>query len=431
MAQCDERWIIRRTSQDSAAAELNELADINGDIPMKEEEEEEEAETGTDLQVSSTEMSSGLQRRWITEEDLTTPQQVYADPATAKEQTDGCTTGLSTNVDDSLSNVHSESTDSGIQSVGDGTAEEADKRRSRKPFSLIHQIFGGKMTTTYKCLNCCTESNHQDFFTDLHLAFPEKDLPLTETSPAPLHSQNGSEQFSLESLLNYYLAPEKLEGDNRYHCDNCSQLEEAERTLKLTQAPKHLLLTLLRFRYDKILQRRGKITTEVIYPKQLVLSVNDKPEVYMLYAVVIHSGLTLDGGHYYTIARSSVPPATATEPTTGKQDSWLMFNDAIVSFSDLNSLMDLSKKYSNDTPYMLFYCRIADVAASSPISSSAPLHLRQDLKDLVDRDNLKFMQEREQDLRRQLYNVPRREDRNDEDREEDHFQDNNISRFIY
>lgn len=110
----------------------------------------------------------------------------------------------------SLSNVHSESTDSGIQSVGDVT--ESSTREPRLPLSLVHRIFGGKITTSYICLDCHTESLHQDFFTDLHLAFPE-----TADSQVSALNTSAPQELTLESLLSYYLASEKLQGDNRYH----------------------------------------------------------------------------------------------------------------------------------------------------------------------------------------------------------------------
>lgn len=68
--------------------------------------------------------------------------------------------------------------------------------------SLVHQVFGGKMTTVYRCLACGTESHHQDFFTDLHLAFP---------------NQRQTEELTVDHLLRNYLFSEKLAGDNRYH----------------------------------------------------------------------------------------------------------------------------------------------------------------------------------------------------------------------
>lgn len=165
-------------------------------------------------QDKSAEANSELQR-WVTEENLN----VELAPSEPKLPVD-----KSVQIADSLSNVHSDSTDSGIQSVGDGQEEkikpcselETGLMDKKQQLSLIHKIFGGQMTTTYRCLACGTESHHQDFFTDLHLAFPDPVTPLAQTATLQLPSQD-NEELSLDSLLKFYFTAEKLQGENRYH----------------------------------------------------------------------------------------------------------------------------------------------------------------------------------------------------------------------
>ena len=358
---------------------------------MKREEESNvklnQVEVDVENKNASEDQSPALQR-WMTEEDL------------AGQTPDNSQVTITTNDASAelLSNVHSESTDSGIQSLGRDGTHEYDK------LSLIHKILGGKMTTTYKCLACFTESHHQNFFTEIHLAFPDL-IP--------------DDKLNLENLLQYYLAAEKLQGDNRYHCDNCAGLQEAERTLRVTESPQHLLLTLLRFRFDRLLQRRGKITTQVEYPQQLELPVNGKVEVYILYAVVIHSGLTLDGGHYYTLARNSHIDAKDVLNST-----WYMFNDSQVTYTDFQSLIELSKKYPTDTPYLLWYRRAVDAVSISV--EEKPIVLTADIKRSVDLDNFKFSREKQMHIKRRL---PKKDD--DDDDHSGRFHDNTGSRFVF
>ena len=57
-----------------------------------------------------------------------------------------------------LSDSHSDSTDSGIQSVGgeDATAQ----------LFLVHKVFGGELKVTYQCMQCNTQSHNTDKFRD-------------------------------------------------------------------------------------------------------------------------------------------------------------------------------------------------------------------------------------------------------------------------
>jgi ubiquitin carboxyl-terminal hydrolase 35/38 len=91
-----------------------------------------------------------------------------------------------------LSNSHSSSTDSGIQSVcGD---EAPVTSSSLLPFeSLVQQCFGGRLLISFKCLECQAESVHTDHFRDIQLAFPpgcspahELHIQVRETDIVPL-----------------------------------------------------------------------------------------------------------------------------------------------------------------------------------------------------------------------------------------------------
>lgn len=206
-------------------------------------------------------------------------------------------------------------------------------------------------------------------------------------------------------------------------------VQEAERILRVTEAPQHLLLTLLRFHYDKLLQRRGKITTQVNYPQRLEFPVNDRTVSYVLYAVVIHSGVTLDGGHYYTLARSSVLGADEAAGQPDSRAAWYMFNDSQVSRTDFETLINLSRKYPTDTPYLLIYRRAGDGAGAD--AAATPLLLPADLKQMVDDDNAKFVREKLQSVNRSVtrsWRPPK-----DHDDEQDSQRDNlftSASRFV-
>uniref|UniRef100_A0A670IJF1 Ubiquitin specific peptidase 38 n=1 Tax=Podarcis muralis TaxID=64176 RepID=A0A670IJF1_PODMU len=161
---------------------------------------------------------------------------------------------------------------------------------------------------------------------------------------------------SVTDLLNYFLAPEVLKGDNKYYCEKCASLQNAEKTMQIVEEPEYLILTLLRFSYDPKCHIRRKILDNVSLPLVLELPVKRtasplspvsgvwsmgvefsdtgenlakklKPsgaeEVccpqlvpYVISSVVVHSGISSESGHYYSYARN----VASSGPSLGSCD---------------------------------------------------------------------------------------------------------------
>ncbi|ELU03938.1 hypothetical protein CAPTEDRAFT_222637 [Capitella teleta] len=234
--------------------------------------------------------------------------------------------------------------------------------------SLVQKCFGGRLLNTYTCSVCGRQSSHTENFNDLPLAFPE----LTPNS-------------QLEDLLTHYLRPEILKGSNRYHCESCQELQEAERSVRIEQAPQYLILTLLRFSYSAKTQSRAKILSDVKYPSALTLPVlNDQEEAYELTSVIVHSGTSSESGHYYAYARS-------------EDDRWILFNDSRVSFSSFASFSSVTSKFAKDTAYVLVYAKTSSCHGNH---RDTPLHA--DLVSAVEKDNLLYVQEEEAAREREM-----------------------------
>nr|XP_048702971.1 ubiquitin carboxyl-terminal hydrolase 38 isoform X3 [Caretta caretta] len=158
---------------------------------------------------------------------------------------------------------------------------------------------------------------------------------------------------SVTDLLNYFLAPEILNGDNKYYCEKCASLQNAEKIMQIMEEPEYLILTLLRFSYDPKCHIRRKILDNVSLPLILELPVKRTasslgvisrgwsvdvefsdtgenlakklkpsgaeevccPELvpYVLSSVVVHSGISSESGHYYSYARN----ITGSGPSLG------------------------------------------------------------------------------------------------------------------
>lgn len=282
-----------------------------------------------------------------------------------------------------LSNNHSDSTDSGIQSVG---GDEAG-------MSLIHRVLGGESKVTLQCAQCDTCSHNTDRFRDLQLCFPEE---LQE-----------SQEISVQDLINYYLRPEKLTDDNRYQCDKCTTLCDAQRIITILQAPAHLILSLKHFRYDFSSTLRTKLSHKVVYNDTIKLPVSAGSsmltETYHLYAAVVHSGHNMDYGHYFTYARDS------------KQD-WYKFNDNYVSETSLEAFKSLEPP---DTPYILFYEKSELHDKIYEDSKPELSKLNKHLQELVEIDSMAFGEEMKQYIISQCRKYPilsnRRYDNSDDE----------------
>lgn len=275
----------------------------------------EKQEDNVTLPIETKEVMQRYIKRWTTEEDLTEGLALQRKTQSLADFTRGEELGQR------LSDSHSDSTDSGIQSVG---GEETGGYTS-----LVHKVLGGECQITYQCAQCDTSSRNTDKFRDLQLCFPEE---IQE-----------NQEVSVQDLINYYLTPEKLTGENKYRCDKCTKLCDAQRIITILQAPAHLVLTLKHFRYDFDTRLRTKLRHKVTYNDTIRLPVSAIPctaaETYHLYAAVVHSGYSMDYGHYFTYACDS-------------KQNWYKFNDSIVSqttFEDFKSLKP------PDTPYILFY----------------------------------------------------------------------------
>uniref|UniRef100_S4RNF4 Ubiquitin specific peptidase 38 n=1 Tax=Petromyzon marinus TaxID=7757 RepID=S4RNF4_PETMA len=160
-------------------------------------------------------------------------------------------------------------------------------------------------------------------------------------------SDTDRESESVPGLINYFLTPETLSGENRYYCEACNSLQDAERATLVAESPEYLVLTLLRFSYDMRTHSRRKILRNVHIPPSLVLSARakdcscnlkvssgvdtddsccnaksplckkmkhseaelesdgfcDSTVPYVLTSVVVHSGMSSESGHYYSYAR--------------------------------------------------------------------------------------------------------------------------------
>lgn len=197
-----------------------------------------------------------------------------------------------------------------------------------KASQWIRDLFEGQLTSETRCLSCENISQRNEPFLDLSV---------------DLEQHN-----SVTSCLQRFSAEEMLCERNKFHCDNCGGLQEAEKRMKIKKLPKVLTLHLKRFKYVDDYGRMQKLFHKVVYPYDLRLlnttADADEPDrIYELHAVVVHIGGGAYHGHYVAIVKTL-------------DRGWLLFDDEMVEPVDKSYL----KNFFGDRPglataYVLFY----------------------------------------------------------------------------
>ncbi|ESZ95557.1 hypothetical protein SBOR_4037 [Sclerotinia borealis F-4128] len=192
----------------------------------------------------------------------------------------------------------------------------------------VHDIFEGKMVSETKCLTCETTSQRDETFLDLSI-----DL---------------EKNSSVTSCLQKFSAEEMLCEKNKFHCDTCGGLQEAEKRMKIKTLPKVLVLHLKRFKWTDDLTRLQKLFYTVNYPYHLRMfnttdDAEDPDRLYELYAVVVHIGTNAFHGHYVVVIKT-------------EDKGWLLFDDEMVEPVDKSFV----RQFFGDKPgqacaYVLFY----------------------------------------------------------------------------
>ena len=200
--------------------------------------------------------------------------------------------------------------------------------RSSHDTGWVHDLFEGTLTSETKCLTCENVSQKDEAFLDLSVDLDQ-------------HS-------SVTSCLRKFSEEEMLCERNKFHCDGCGGLQEAEKRMKIKRLPRILALHLKRFKYTEDLQRLQKLFHRVVYPYHLRLfnttdDAEDPDRLYELYAVVVHIGGGPYHGHYVAVIKT-------------EDRGWLLFDDESVEpvdkeyvrnfFGDANKLA---------CAYVLFY----------------------------------------------------------------------------
>ncbi|XP_066931584.1 ubiquitin carboxyl-terminal hydrolase 38-like isoform X2 [Clytia hemisphaerica] len=332
----------------------------------------------------------------------------------------------------------------------------------------INQFLSGQIRTSVECLNCGFVSSREEVFNDIPLSFnqeplvaggekvvhtlkggdssdmkrkigcklseasdakqtmtddtissldtPFVDLTAAETPPDPL------QKFNIQEMMCSYLSPELLNNSNKYYCETCASLQNAQKTMNILKYPKYLILTMKRFTYDVKTQKRSKLLHVVDHPQTFDFCnecarchsqnrVDSDESVagsssqnttknrecnsgneshFRLLSVIVHSGQSSDSGHYY---------AYTCEYLEDGNIKWLLLNDSRVSSAPNDCVSKLSSRFPQDTPYVCIYeCYEKNKEKQKEDEKELVINTQQKILDFVNADNMAYERELQREV---------------------------------
>eukprot|EP00300_Choanocystis_sp_HF-7_P040108 c6535_g1_i1.p2 GENE.c6535_g1_i1~~c6535_g1_i1.p2 ORF type:complete len:267 (+),score=36.44 c6535_g1_i1:3-803(+) len=217
--------------------------------------------------------------------------------------------------------------------------------------NVVEDLFAGRSVSMISCVVCGAVTRRQETFHDISVAI----------EPG----------VSLCWALCNYTKTERLDGSNKYSCEACVAQTEAARTIRLARLPPVVTVHLNRFTFNDY-GHSVKLNVLVPAPRSLRFQqwcTDDCPQrntAYELFGIVVHSGGSSGGGHYYSYIRTLWPPhdvegmgPNAPAPAM----AWFAFDDSEVrrvSDDTVEALLSPAvATRTTSSAYVLFYRAVA------------------------------------------------------------------------
>jgi len=208
-------------------------------------------------------------------------------------------------------------------------------QKDENPKTWVHEIFEGIFENQTKCLCCESVTSQNESFLDLSI----------DVEP----------NTSLSGCLHNFFSTETLSGPDKFFCDHCCSLQDAQKCLKVKRLPHILVVHLKRFKYSEAQGAYCKLNYRVPFPFELRLSNAaaglERPDrLYTLFAFVVHIGGGIVSGHYVSLVKS--------------HHQWFQFDDDTVSVHKEQHLASwfgsTHESIISNTGYMLFYEQVSE-----------------------------------------------------------------------
>ncbi|XP_067157444.1 ubiquitin carboxyl-terminal hydrolase 1 isoform X2 [Apteryx mantelli] len=186
-----------------------------------------------------------------------------------------------------------------------GTEKEPNKEGTELAvFELVEKLFQGQLVLRTRCLECECFTERREDFQDISVPVQEDELSKTEES-SEISPEPKTEMKTLKWAISQFASVERIVGEDKYFCENCHHYTEAERSLLFDKMPEVITIHLKCFAASGLefdcYGGLSKINTPLLTPLKLSLeewSTKPTNDTYGLFAVVMHSGITISSGHY-------------------------------------------------------------------------------------------------------------------------------------
>ncbi|POI26878.1 hypothetical protein CIB84_009372 [Bambusicola thoracicus] len=182
--------------------------------------------------------------------------------------------------------------------------EESSESTELAVFELVEKLFQGQLVLRTRCLECECFTERREDFQDISVPVQEDELSKTEES-SEISPEPKTEMKTLKWAISQFASVERIVGEDKYFCENCHHYTEAERSLLFDKMPEVITIHLKCFAASGLefdcYGGLSKINTPLLTPLKLSLeewSTKPTNDTYGLFAVVMHSGITISSGHY-------------------------------------------------------------------------------------------------------------------------------------
>ncbi|XP_051020497.1 ubiquitin carboxyl-terminal hydrolase 1 isoform X2 [Acomys russatus] len=194
---------------------------------------------------------------------------------------------------------------SSVTPVDSSEVKSINKGVEQIGFELVEKLFQGQLVLRTRCLECESLTERREDFQDISVPVQEDELSKVEES-SEISPEPKTEMKTLRWAISQFASVERIVGEDKYFCENCHHYTEAERSLLFDKMPEVITIHLKCFaasglEFDCYGGGLSKINTPLLTPLKLSLeewSTKPTTDSYGLFAVVMHSGITISSGHY-------------------------------------------------------------------------------------------------------------------------------------